>query len=113
MRRREFISLLGGAATWPVVASAQQQPLPVIGFLRSGDAGGAGHLLGAFRRGLNEAGLFEGRNVSVEYQFADEQHERLPALVADSVRRQERRGQDAHCLRGGLGPRQDRPRREP
>jgi len=88
VRRREFISLLGGAATWPVVASAQQQPLPVIGFLRSGDAGGAGHLVGAFRRGLNEAGLLEGRNVSVEYQFADEQHERLPALVADSVRRQ-------------------------
>jgi ABC-type uncharacterized transport system substrate-binding protein len=88
LRRREFVALLGGAATWPVVASEQQQPLPVIGFLRSGDAGGAGHLVGAFWRGLNEAGLFEGRNVSVEYQFADEQHERLPALVADSVRRQ-------------------------
>jgi putative ABC transport system substrate-binding protein len=88
MRRREFITLLSGAAaTWPLVARAQQAAMPVIGFLRPGTAAMAEHVLAALRQGLNEFGYVEGNNIAVEYRWA-ESHERLPAPAADLVRRQ-------------------------
>ncbi len=88
MRRREFIALLGGAAaSWPIAARAQQSTLPVVGFIRDGSADAAARYLVAFRKGLNESGYVEGQNVTVEYHWLEGQYDRLPALVADLVRR--------------------------
>jgi putative tryptophan/tyrosine transport system substrate-binding protein len=88
VRRREFITVLGGAAAWPLAARAQQPAVPVIGFLNSRAPGDDPHLLAAFRRGLKEAGFIDGQNVAIEYRFAENQYDRLPALAGDLVRRQ-------------------------
>jgi ABC-type uncharacterized transport system substrate-binding protein len=88
MRRREFITVLGGAAAWPLVARAQQPALPVVGFLSSLSASDATRITAAFYQGLNETGYVEGRNVALEYRWAEGQYERLPAMAAELVRRQ-------------------------
>jgi putative tryptophan/tyrosine transport system substrate-binding protein len=89
MRRREFISLLGGAAAaWPLTARAQQVAMPVVGLLTSRGAGDTPQLLAAFRQGLKDRGFVEGQNVAIEYRFAGNRNEQLPALAADLVHRQ-------------------------
>jgi putative ABC transport system substrate-binding protein len=87
MKRREFITFVGGVAAWPFAARAQQPAMPMIGFLTALGANDRPNLRDAFRRGLNEAGFIDGRNVTIEYQFAENHHERLPALAADLVGR--------------------------
>jgi putative ABC transport system substrate-binding protein len=88
MRRREFITLVGGAAaTWPLAARAQQTALPVVGYVSPGSADASADHVRAFRKGLGETRFVEGQNVTVEYHWLEGQYERLPALMADLVRR--------------------------
>ena len=88
MQRRQFITVFGGAAVWPLAAHAQQQALPVVAFLRTGPADTNAPYVAAFRKGLNETGYVEGQNVTIEYHWLESPYDRLPALIADLVRRQ-------------------------
>jgi len=86
MRRREFITLLGGAAAWPLAARAQQPKVPVIGYLGGGSAAASAQTVAVFRQSLAEAGYVVGRNAAIEYRFAEGQYDRLPAMAAELVR---------------------------
>jgi putative ABC transport system substrate-binding protein len=87
IKRREFIAGLGGAAAWPLAARAQQPAMPVVGFVYSGSADASPGYAAAFRKGLSETGYVDGRNVTVEYHWLEGQYGRLPALMADMIRR--------------------------
>ena len=88
MRRREFITLVGGAAGWPLAARAQRSAMPVIGFIRDGSAESNARWLAGFHKGLSETGYVDGQNVTVEYHWLEGKYDRLPELLADLVRRQ-------------------------
>jgi ABC-type uncharacterized transport system substrate-binding protein len=87
MKRRAFITLLGGAGAWPLAARAQQPAVPVIGFLSSVSQAQTRHMVAAFQRGLGETGHVDGRNVAIDYRFVDGQYDRLPGLASEMVRR--------------------------
>src|SRR5215467_1144952 len=90
MRRRDFIAGLGGAVVWPLTARSQQPSMPVITYLSTRSAESDKSMLSAFRRGLGQLGFEEGRNLTIEYHFADGQYDRVPTLVTETVRRRPR-----------------------
>src|ERR1700738_5556472 len=87
MKRRDFITLLGGATAWPLAARAQQPSTPVVGFLSSGSAESRAHLVAGFQRGLNDTGYIEGQNLAINFRWAG-QYSHLPIFAAELVRRQ-------------------------
>ena len=87
MRRRELITLLGGAATWPLVARAQQAAIPAVGFMSGRSPEDSARIASAFRQGLADAGFIEGQTVNIEYRWANGDYDKLPALAADLVNR--------------------------
>ena len=87
IRRREFITLLGGAAAWPIAARAQQAALPIVAFVSGRSPDDSSRPGAAFRKGLNAGGAIEGQNATVEYHWLDGRYDRLPSLMADLVRR--------------------------
>src|SRR5512133_1291066 len=88
MRRRDFIAVAGSTVVWPLVARAQQSTMPVIGYIGTGSRESDAFRLPSFHQGLSESGYVEGRNVTIEYRWAEGHNDRLPALAADLVRRQ-------------------------
>jgi hypothetical protein len=102
MRRREFITLVGAAAAWPLAARAQQPAMPVVGFLHSSSPGGFPQQIAEFRQSLKDGGFVEGQNIAIEFRWAEDQYQRLPELAAELVGRRVAAGGNISG-RGGQG----------